>query len=382
METQTFMRNFTIQNKLGFIIILFLGMIFLILNINSFSIFENYFGVSKKERKYQEKKFNRMNLKLLTPTKTTTTTRKIGIRDKPIIFVGGVPRSGTTLMRVMFDSHPEISCGKETRIIPRIFSMRNQWKDSEFEKERLKMAGMTDEIIDSAIGAFVYQVIAKHGKYAKNLCNKDPLVFQHLSYVKKVFPNAKFILMIRDGRAVAHSIITRKVSVPGFNLTSYRGCLSKWSNMIKSMYNMCVDIGTKNCLPVFYEKLILNPEKTMKSVFNFLNIKWNDAVLNHEKFIGKKISLAEYEKSTNQVIKPIYLEALNSWVGKIPKHLLDQMDNIAPMLRTLGYNPFDNPPNYGDADKKIKENTLKIDSLIPVNNILAKNDSKLINNIV
>ena len=33
------------------------------------------------------------------------------------------------------------------------------------------------------------------------------------------------------------------------------------------------------------------------------------------------------------------------------------MDNIAPMLRHLGYDPFANPPDYGDADLKVKENT-------------------------
>ncbi len=36
-------------------------------------------------------------------------------RSSPIIFIGGVPRSGTTLMRAMLDAHPEVRCGEETR---------------------------------------------------------------------------------------------------------------------------------------------------------------------------------------------------------------------------------------------------------------------------
>jgi len=48
-------------------------------------------------------------------------------RFTPIIFVGGMPRSGTTLMRTMLDAHPMVRCGQETRVIPRLLGMRNQW---------------------------------------------------------------------------------------------------------------------------------------------------------------------------------------------------------------------------------------------------------------
>ena len=41
-----------------------------------------------------------------------------------LIFVGGVPRSDTTLTRAMLDAHPEVRCGEETRIIPRVLAMR------------------------------------------------------------------------------------------------------------------------------------------------------------------------------------------------------------------------------------------------------------------
>ena len=48
--------------------------------------------------------------------------------DMPLIFIGGMPRSGTTLMRTMLDAHPKIRCGQETRIIPRILGMRVNWQ--------------------------------------------------------------------------------------------------------------------------------------------------------------------------------------------------------------------------------------------------------------
>jgi protein-tyrosine sulfotransferase len=155
-------------------------------------------------------------------------------------------------------------------------------------------------------------------------------------------------------------MITRKVTVTGFNLKSYKESLSKWNEIIESMYAQCVLVGYERCLPVYYERMILNPEPELRNILKFLNIPWDDAVLNHEKYIGEEISLSKVEKSTDQVIKPINLEALYSWVGKIPLDTVENMDSIAPMLRKLGYDPEMNPPNYGEADSRVKENTYQI----------------------
>ena len=66
------------------------------------------------------------------------------------------------------------------------------------------------------------------------------------------------------------------------------------------------------------------------------------------------------EKSSDQIIKPVNLEALNKWVGNLPADVVKDMAKIAPMLRTLGYDPEANPPNYGKPDPKVADNTLHI----------------------
>lgn len=69
----------------------------------------------------------------------------------------------------------------------------------------------------------------KHGKPAERLCNKDPFTLKSTKYLIDLFPNARFILMLRDGRATAHSIISRQVTISGFDITSYRDVLTKVS---------------------------------------------------------------------------------------------------------------------------------------------------------
>lgn len=51
---------------------------------------------------------------------------------------------------------------------------------------------------------------------------------------------------------------------------------------------------------------------------------------------------------------------MNKWVGNIPEDVKKDMAKIAPMLRTLGYDPEANPPNYGQPDPKVADNTLHI----------------------
>jgi protein-tyrosine sulfotransferase len=121
-------------------------------------------------------------------------------RNMPLIFIGGVPRSGTTLMRAMLDAHPEVRCGQETRVIPRILQLRSHWMKSEKESMRLEEAGIHKEVLNSAIAQFCLEIIAKHGDPAPRLCNKDPLTLKMGSYVIELFPNVSMPLPFRNER--------------------------------------------------------------------------------------------------------------------------------------------------------------------------------------
>ncbi|KAJ8872689.1 hypothetical protein PR048_026302 [Dryococelus australis] len=296
-------------------------------------------------------------------------------------------------------------CGQETRVIPRILQMRSHWLRSQKESLRLEEAGLSKEVLDSAIAAFCLEIIARHGDPAPRLCNKDPLTLKSAAYLAELFPEAKFIFMIRDGRATVHSIISRKVTITGFDLTSYRQCLIKWNAAIQVMHTQCREVGTSRCLMVPYEQLVLHPRDWMQKILHFLDVPWNESVLHHEELINKPggVSLSNresntsslladptptatpcltlsyvtrdatpistcdtplvaVERSSDQVIKPVNLEALSKWVGHIPDDVVQDMAEIAPMLSVLGYDPYANPPKYGSPDSAVADNTKHIRS--------------------
>uniref|UniRef100_A0A158P621 Protein-tyrosine sulfotransferase n=1 Tax=Angiostrongylus cantonensis TaxID=6313 RepID=A0A158P621_ANGCA len=255
----------------------------------------------------------------------------------PFIFIGGMPRSGTTLMRAMLDAHPDVRCGEETRVIPRILGLNSQWRKSAKEWNRLQEAGVTDEVLKSAVASFIIQVIAGHGAPAPRLCNKDPLTMKSAVFLSDMLPNARYIFMIRDGRATVHSIISRKVTITGFDLSDYRQCMTKWNSIMEVMDEQCTTVGDK-CLKVYYEQLVLHPEPQMRRILKFLKLRWNESVLHHEEYIGKDVKLSKVERSSDQDV-------------------LEEVDQLAPMLRKLGYDTSRNPPNYGKPDELVSKKT-------------------------
>ncbi|XP_012552268.1 protein-tyrosine sulfotransferase [Bombyx mori] len=282
------------------------------------------------------------------PPRSSDRQAPVAGRDLPLIFIGGVPRSGTTLMRAMLDAHPDVRCGQETRVVPRILQMREHWARSQKESVRLEQAGVSRAVLNNAIAAFCLEVIVRHGDPAPRLCNKDPLVLKMGTYVLELFPNAKFLFMVRDGRATVHSIITRKVTITGFDLTSYRQCLTKWNHAVELMYQQCKTMGSDKCLMVRYESLVLWPRETMRQVLDFLELPWDEAVLHHEQYINQPngVALSNVERSSDQVVRAVNRDALDKWVGALPADVRADMPQLAPMLSVLGYNPWDNPPPY------------------------------------
>uniref|UniRef100_A0A1B6FGL7 Protein-tyrosine sulfotransferase n=1 Tax=Cuerna arida TaxID=1464854 RepID=A0A1B6FGL7_9HEMI len=110
-------------------------------------------------------------------------------------------------------------CGPDTRVLPRILQMYHQWLTDSKEHRRLLEAGVDSQVLRAAVSALCLEVIVHHGDSAPLLCNKDPLTFQYAVYLSELFPKAKFLLVVRDGRAAVHSIISRQARFTWLGMT-------------------------------------------------------------------------------------------------------------------------------------------------------------------
>ncbi|KAB1255046.1 Protein-tyrosine sulfotransferase 2 [Camelus dromedarius] len=124
---------------------------------------------------------------------------------------------------------------------------------------------VTDEGTDAAMQAFILEVIVKHAPV----------------------PNSKFLLMVRRPGPV-HSMITRKVTYRRLRPQQLTRLPHQEEQGIEVM-NLSAGGGQGNkCLPVYYERWLLYPRRSLKLILDFLlGIAWSDAVLHHEDLIGK-----------------------------------------------------------------------------------------------
>lgn len=260
------------------------------------------------------------------------------IRKLPIIFIGGYGRSGTTLMRAILDVHPNIRCGPETKIIPRMLNFLNTYLKPMGVRHDLNEAGIDQSLIEEATSSFIYQIVDKR-QNSKNerACLKDPDILYHMKYLHGLFPNAKFIHMYRDGRSAAYSFML-KVKEKNITVSKFLRYLRVWD-----VYNMQIDrdcrfFGSKYCLQVKYEDLVQEPEQVLRRVMNFLNESWTGELLKHEEHIDKEVKVSKLEWSSDQIKKPINKDALRPvWLEKLPDLTVDDFTRFK-MLARFGYN--------------------------------------------
>lgn len=187
------------------------------------------------------------------------------------IFVVGCPRSGTTLLRLMLDSHPAISCGPETHFVAPLQQVMDRWPAlSRFGFEREYWYEKLADFVDS----FQSDYARRRGK--RRWADKTPLYALHLDFVNDLFPRSQVVHLIRDGRDVVAS------HRDSWGYRSALGASDKWRRFVTAARSFGDRAEPDRYLEIRYEDLVDDPEATMRATLAFLGEAWDDAVLRYD----------------------------------------------------------------------------------------------------
>jgi hypothetical protein len=193
-------------------------------------------------------------------------------QDAPI-FVIGSPRSGTTLVRLMLDSHPRISCGEETHFLRDLGAIVGRHWDllATYGFERRWWL----ERIAAFYTAFQADVLAREGK--SRWAEKDPTYTLILDLVEELFPDAVYVHLLRDGHDVVASFRDRW----GYR-AALRAARTEWARYVRSARAFGRRLPPERFLEVRYERLVADPEPEARRLFAFLGETWEPRVLDFD----------------------------------------------------------------------------------------------------
>lgn len=276
------------------------------------------------------------------------------IADIPFFFVVGRPRSGTTLLRTLFDAHPNVSFPPECQFIVNLYpkygkinnwdqkalndffnDLLNQWL---FDTWKINEEDLKTRLM-SFIGNHSYGTICKVVYLEYNsLFEKDNIKFigdknpGYAIYTKlllKIFPEAKFIHIIRDYRDNFVSIKNVDFELPIPSLV-----VQKWKYFFRK-FNKDSKAAPNKYYLLNYEKLAFNPEEEYDKLCRFIGISYNESVFDFHKKkddILKEYPVGYVETYHTSLLQKVNTSKIGVWKKQLSDNQIRIMDQTAGSL--------------------------------------------------
>ncbi len=200
-------------------------------------------------------------------------TDQPGAERGPILIIGSA-RSGTTMLRLMLDSHPRISCGEETHLLRTLEpAMGTHWRL--LERYGFPRAYWTARFAEFYGGAMA-DYAARRGK--ARWADKDPSNTMVLPFAEELFPDAQYIHLIRDG----HDVVASHKDRWGYR-SGVRAARGAWRKYVETAREFGARLPEGRYLELRYEELVAEPEPQLRALFGFLGEEWDPTVLSFDK---------------------------------------------------------------------------------------------------
>lgn len=302
----------------------------------SFNLFEKMNKKIKKSKEYNHEKakkyFNIIKEKslLLDDLEKNCKFLNNSAFSKKPIFLIGFPRSGTTLLDTILRSHSKINVIEEKPMID---------KCRFFLDEEIDLLGI-ERLDDMTTNKLRNIYLSEIKKFQSSNCNKIiidklPLNILNLTLINKIFPNAKFILSVRHPYDCILSCWKQN-----FRLNDAMSNMCE-INKIVEFYCFTMNIFQKSRIrydldlkEIRYEDLIKNFKQEITNLLKFLELQWEDQLVNFQKTAIERgiINTPSY----SQVVKPIYQKSKYKWKN-YKNYLLKYDKQIKPWIKFFHY---------------------------------------------
>jgi hypothetical protein len=256
--------------------------------------------------------------------------------DAPIFLVGA-RRSGTTLLRLMLDGHPEIAWPTE-------FDYAIDWREEEGGWPRLepyhehlalsRLARDAGASVDASLSppdlvrSLLDQLRARSSKPRFGVT-----VHQHYERLLRLWPGARFIYLLRDGRDVARSHVEM-----GWNGNVWAGAQA-WSEAERSWRELAAQLTPDRRLEVRFEALVAEPRRELQRICDFVGVDWHTGMLRYPEYT---------------TYGPVDPGMAGRWRGKLSRREQSWlMSEIGESLQARGYPAGDVPPAWIPAPRRL-----------------------------
>jgi glycosyltransferase involved in cell wall biosynthesis len=222
------------------------------------------------------------------------------------IFILGVPRSGTTLLSFILDSHPHIAAGRETLILQGIKQILGDADGNDdttlLFRNWYQRYGLEREQFLDYVRKFLNEFFGDYARKCekKRWAEKTPLHIYHAELIHEIYPRAKLIHMIRDPRAVCASRKVWKGTIVEF--------AKEWADQNIRLSDFGAQLGPNLYKKIRYEDLALNPRSVLTDLMNYLEEPMFESLLHHETVSSLRYIAAGSDKSIDPLHARVYQE--------------------------------------------------------------------------
>ncbi len=250
----------------------------------------------------------------------------------PLVFMVGFPRSGTTLLDQILDAHPRIRVIEEQPVLAGL--------GSEFARQPATVAERIAAMEEPEAERLRADLAARAARWGERgggavVVDKMPLNTVYLPLALRLFPRAKVILSVRHPCDCCLSCFMQPIRLnPAMaSFTSIDGATALYVRVMAIWQRVAAEL-TPDCVQVRYEDLIGDVEGTARRVLEFLELEWDEAVLDHTGHARTRGVIRT--PSFRQVSEPIYTRSRGRWESYRPQ-MEPYLERLRPFIDGFGY---------------------------------------------